>query len=199
MKILAFTDVHAKKQKLEKIKQKAIKEKPDFLVCSGDLSIFGSGLEESVKFLMKLNIPMLIIPGNHEIPEDIKLLQKKHKNIINLHAGAYDFEDYTFFGWGTGGFSLIEEKFERTAEKFKKDFNRKRKLIFITHAPFYNTKLDFLSMGHRGCKSTRKFVEEMNPIIGICGHFHENFNKKDMIKKTLIMNPGPEGTIIEFK
>ena len=199
MNILAFTDVHANKIFLNSIREKAVKGKPDLLVCCGDLSIFGSGLEESANFLNKLNIKTLIIPGNHESPEEIKEICSKNKNIINIHQGLYEFGNYNFFGWGTGGFSFIEEKFERIAKQFKKNYDKNKKLIFVTHAPVYNTKLDNLSLGHRGCKSTRKFIEEVQPVLTLCGHFHENFKKHDKINKTLIVNPGPDGLLIEIK
>ena len=198
MKLLAFTDVHQNKKALLNIKEKARREKPDFLVCCGDLSIFGNGLEESAKFLNNLNIKTLIIPGNHETPEEIKELCLENKNFINIHQGAYEYHNYIFFGWGTGGFSSREEKFERIAKQFKKSYEKTKKLIFITHAPIYNTKLDHLSMGHRGCKSTREFVEETNPVLVLCGHFHEKFRKQDKIGKTLIVNPGDDGMIIEL-
>jgi len=121
------------------------------------------------------------------------------QNLINIHKGVFEFQNYIFFGWGTGGFSFIEEEFEAMAKQFKKHYDRKKKLIFVTHAPIYNTKLDDLSFGHRGCKSTRKFIEEVQPILTLCGHFHENFKRQDKIKKTLIINPGNDGTIIELK
>lgn len=198
MKLLAFSDVHANKNALFKIKEKAIKEKPDFLICCGDLSLFGKGLEEGAKFLNELNIKMLIIPGNHETPEEIKNICSKNKNLVNIHQGAFDYENYTFFGWGTGGFSYIEEGFERISKQFIKTLDKNKKLIFVTHAPIYGTKLDLLSMGHRGCKSTRKFIEETDPVLVLCGHFHENFKKQDKIKKTLIVNPGDDGMIIKL-
>ena len=72
MKILAFTDTHANKLALNKIKEKVVKYKPDLMICCGDLSIFGSGLEQTAKFLNSLDIRLLIIPGNHESPGEIK-------------------------------------------------------------------------------------------------------------------------------
>ncbi len=199
MKILAFTDTHLNKTALNKVKEKALKEKPDLLICCGDLSLFGQGLEKVAHFLNNIAIPTLIIPGNHEIPEEIREICSKNKNLINIHKGVYEINNYTFFGWGTGGFSFREEEFERIAEKFKKSFDKNKKLIFITHAPIYNTKLDELPFGHRGCKSTRKFIEEVQPILTLCGHFHENFKKQDKIKKTIIINPGQDGTIIKLE
>src|SRR3989344_4159426 len=199
MKLLAFTDSHLNKIALKRIKEKALKYKPDLMICCGDISIFGSGLNEVAKFLNSFNIKTLVIPGNHESPEEIRDICSKNKNLINLHRGLYEYENYLFFGWGTGGFSFIEEGFEKTAKQFKKSQDKSKKLIFVTHAPIYNTKLDELPFGHRGCKSTRKFIEEVQPVLTLCGHFHENFKKQDKIKKTLIVNPGPDGTIIELK
>ncbi len=201
MKILAFTDVHASRACLSKIKAKAEKHKPDFLVCAGDISMFTKGLDEGCSLLNGLGIKTLIIPGNHETPEDIKKVCSKYKNLINIHSGEFIHGEFSFFGWGTGGFSFVEEVFERIAGQFKKTFDKKRKLVFVTHAPIYGTNLDDLSMnglGHRGCKSTRKFVDEIHPALVICGHFHENFRKQDKIKNTLIINPGPDGTMIEI-
>ena len=198
MKLLAFTDVHVNQASYQKIKVKALQYKPDLMVCCGDISIFGSYLDITTKFLDALNIPTLIIPGNHESPSELKSLCSKYKNLIYLHKGSYEIGDYLFFGWGTGGFSFIEKEFEVLAEKFKKTYDKKKKLIFITHAPIYGTKIDLLSMGHRGCKSTRKFIEETNPILTLCGHFHETFHQKDKVKKTLIINPGNDGEIIKI-
>ncbi len=60
-----------------------------------------------------------------------------------------------------------------------------KKIVFVTHPPVYHTRLDHLPMGHRGNKSTRKFIEEAQPDLVLCGHFHENEKKQDKIKKTL--------------
>ena len=198
MKLLAFTDTHLNKTALNRIKAKSLKYKPELLICCGDISIFGSGLEKAAKFINNLNTKTLIIPGNHESPEEIKEICSKYKNLINLHRGVYEYKNFLFFGWGTGGFSFIEEEFEKIAKQFKKSYDKNKKIIFITHAPIYNTKLDDLPMGHRGCKSTRKFIEDTAPILTLCGHFHENFKKQDKIKKTLIINPGPDGMLIEI-
>ena len=73
-----------------------------------------------------------------------------------------------------------------------------KKLVFITHAPIYKTKLDYIYKEHRGCKSSRKFVEKFKPVLTLCGHFHETENKSDKINETLIINPGHKGSLIEI-
>ncbi|MBS3174594.1 metallophosphoesterase family protein [Candidatus Woesearchaeota archaeon] len=197
MKLLAFTDLHCNKAALNEIKNKAINEKPDLIVCCGDLSNFTSGLNEIAKFLNSLNIKILIIPGNHETNIDINEICGKYNNLINIHLASYEIDNYLFFGFGTGGFSSREEKLERAMKEFKKTFDKNKKLIFVTHAPIYNTKLDELWDEHRGCISSRKFIEEFEPILTLCGHFHENEKKKDKIKNCTIVNPGKNGMIIK--
>lgn len=197
MKLLAFTDVHCNKKAFEELKEKVKKENPDLLICCGDVSIFSSGLDEAGKLINSFNITTLIIPGNHETPEDIKDLCKKYKNLVCIHQGSYEIDNYLFFGYGTGGFSFRNEKFERTAKQFLKNLDKK-KLVFVTHAPVYNTKLDELGDEHRGCESSRKFIEEAHPILVLCGHFHENEKKQDKINNSLVVNPGKNGMIIKI-
>jgi Icc-related predicted phosphoesterase len=199
MKILAFTDLHANKQALESIKSKAVKSKPELLVFAGDLSSMGKGLDATAHFLNNLNINILLIPGNHESEKEIIELCKKYSNLINIHRGIYEYKNYLFFGWGNSGFSFVEPNFERIIKEFKKDYDGKKKIIFVTHAPIFNTLLDFLHGKHNGCKSTRNFVEQLQPKLTLCGHFHEAFYMQDKIKESLIINPGCDGTIIELE
>ena len=63
MKLLAFTDLHCDSEGLESIKKKIKENKPDFLICCGDASVWGNGLNEVAKEINKLNIITLIIPG----------------------------------------------------------------------------------------------------------------------------------------
>ena len=196
MKILTFTDTHLHKAAYKQIKEKVIKENPDLLICCGDISWFGEGLDESAKFLNSLNKTCLIIPGNHETGFEIKEICIKYKNLINLHKGSYEFENFLFFGYGTGGFSFRDEKFERISKEFIKTLDKSKHFVFVTHAPIYKTKLDELWGEHRGNNSSREFIEKTKPIITLCGHFHENEGKQDKIKNTLILNPGKFGKII---
>lgn len=90
---------------------------------------------------------------------------------------------------------LKKSKKEKKSEKDKKEKGEKHKIILVTHAPPYGTKLDFLN-DYSGNKSIRDFVEKAKPIFVICGHFHEHRGEFDYIGKTEIINPGPYGRII---
>ncbi len=197
MKILAFGDLHSDKRALNILIDKAKLKSPELLVCSGDISDFGENIEEIFGELNKLKIPMLIIPGNHEDSRVIDQLCKRYKFAINIHKGCYEKENYCFFGYGEGGFSEEDPDFERITERFIETIDKEKKIILVVHSPVYNTKTDFLnSLGHRGSKSIRKFIEKYNPKLVVCGHFHETFGEIDNIKNTTIINPGPVGKII---
>ena len=201
MKILAFTDTHGSLLALKRIEQKTKTQKPDLLVCAGDISIFEHGIVGIMRRLNKLNKKIIMVHGNHEDEATFIKLSKLFRNIIFVHKTIFIYDDVLFLGYGGGGFSLVDKEFEKTAKvKFKKIIkkNENKKMILVTHAPPYKTKLDKLVQGHCGNKSIRHFVEKSKINLLICGHLHENFGKEDRIKKTKVINPGPFGKIVEI-
>ena len=200
MKLLAFTDLHLSSYAFKKIKSKVKRQDPDLIICAGDVSIFEQGLDFILNKLNKLKKKILIIHGNHETDKVLKKVCLKYDNLIFIHKKHYKQDNHIFFGYGGSGFALIEPGFYKTGEKFQKIIrkNKDKKIILITHAPPYNTKLDLIVGSHCGNKTFRNFVSRNKIDLYICGHLHENFNKKDHIKKTHIINPGPYGKIIKI-
>jgi len=197
MKLLAFVDVHGSLAALKKIVKTAKKEKPDLLVCAGDISIFENGLEYLLHVLNKLEIQTLIIDGNHESVNGMRKAASLFKNINYIHDKTIEKDDYLIFGYGGGGFAEVDKNFENSVKKHKKDLINK-KIILITHAPPYGTKVDRIMGQYCGCKSVTRFIRKFNPILVICGHLHENAGKKAKIKNTIVINPGPYGNIIKL-
>jgi uncharacterized protein len=199
MKILAFTDLHLSSYAFKKIKLKVKRQKPDLLVCAGDVTIFEQGLDFILNKLNKLKKKILIIHGNHETDKVLKKLCSKYDNLVFIHKKNYRQNNCIFLGYGGGGFALVDPDFYKTGEKFSKiiDKNKHKKIILITHAPPYKTKLDLIVGNHCGNKTLRNFVKRNKVDMYICGHLHENFGKKDFIKKTLVVNPGPYGKVIK--
>jgi len=198
MKLLAFTDLHLSTEALKKVKEKVKKSKPDLLVCAGDLTIFENGLNEMLKRLSKIKKNILLIHGNHETASSMRKICSKYDNLIFIHNKHHIIDDYLFLGHGGGGFSIVDKGFKKIGKNFKKIIkkNKGKKTILITHAPPYKTKLDFIIDQHCGNKSIRKFIEKNKINLHLSGHLHENFRKKDTIKKTETINPGPYGKVI---
>lgn len=197
MKLLAFVDNHGSLSSLKKIEKQAKKQKPDLLICAGDISIFEQGLDFLISKLNKIGLPCLMIHGNHEAENDMKKACSLFKNMIFLHKKHYIKDNYLFLGFGGGGFSLRDKEFEKTAKKFENIIkrNKGKKIILATHAPPYGTKLDKLE-DHYGNKSIKNFIKKVKPVLVISGHFHENEGKQDKIGNTRLINPGPNGKII---
>tara|TARA_Y100000294_G_C8509987_1_gene318339 strand:- start:472 stop:1074 length:603 start_codon:yes stop_codon:yes gene_type:complete len=200
MKLLAFADLHLSPTALKKIRAKVKKQKPDILICAGDISIFEEGLDLMLNKLNKLNKKVLLIHGNHETPATLRKLCLKYKNLFFIHRKHYKQNNHIFLGYGGGGFTLIESDFSKIRKKFKKIINKNKdkKIILVTHAPPYKTKPDLIIDQHCGNKTLRNFIMKNKIDLHICGHLHENFGKKDKIKQTEIINPGPYGKIIKI-
>ena len=201
MKLLAFTDIHGSLTALRRIEQKVKSQNPDLLVCAGDISIFEHGIAGIFRRLNKLNKKIIIVHGNHEDDTTYIKYSKIFKNIVFIHKKHFIKNNILFLGYGGGGFSQRDREFERLAKSKFRDIiknNEGRKIVLVTHAPPYKTKLDKLGRDYAGSKSFRDFIEKYNIDLHICGHLHENFGKEDKIKKCKIVNPGPFGKIIEI-
>jgi len=203
MKILAFTDIHGDPRFIDKLLARIKKEKPDAIVCAGDISNFSTGIRGILK-KFDIGIPFLIIPGNHETPEEIQVYSKEFKSIKDIHLKHFILDNLFFVGCGGGGFTERHAEFEQSEKKFSESIKKlklqdhKYKVILVTHQPPYRTKLDKIYGEYSGSKSIRKFIEKNQPAYCICGHIHENEGKRDKIGSTIIINPGPEGRIIEI-
>ena len=198
MKILAFTDLHSDLKALKEIKKKAKDSKPDVIVCAGDISIFGDNFSYFVNELNELEIPVLLIPGNHEDDALIRSSERMFENVKDLHKKHFVMDDCLFLGWGGGGFSHVDRDFENTAKKFKQLIFKLKlnKIVLVTHAPPYGNKVDSIHGSHAGNKSIRNFILDVKPVLSVCGHLHENEGKEDKIGRTRVINPGFDGKII---
>ncbi|MBI4919189.1 metallophosphoesterase family protein [archaeon] len=195
MKIFAFTDLHESLSTFKKIQEKIKKEKPDLIVCAGDFTVFEQHINEMMQKISSLG-NVFLIHGNHETEAVTKKLCEQNK-ITFIHKKIKIIDDYVFVGFGSGGFDMIDKEFEHFIEHIKNQLKGK-KVILVTHAPFYDTKIDFLYKQHRGNKSYTKFIKNnSNVILGICGHFHETFKKRDKINQATVINPGADGEFIE--
>ncbi len=195
MKIFAFTDPHFDDEVPDSFIERA--KDADLVVCAGDFTNFGRNINKIMRGFLKFKKPFVFIHGNHEEGEDFSKF-KKYKNLKYIHKKGFVFGDYLFIGFGGGGFSERYKELEDLVERVKKKKSKKT-IIFVSHAPVYGTSTDLLNgLGHVGSKSALKFVKEIKPMLVICGHIEENFGQIDNIGKTLIINPGKEGRILEI-
>ncbi len=197
MKIYTFTDLHSDIETLLKIKKKAKAGKAELILCAGDVSIFGSELKIIMKELNKINIPVLIIHGNHETVQEMNSACKGLKNIKFIHKKVYKHGNYKIIGYGGGGFAFTDSTFVKTMRAMKSKIKKTDKVILMTHQPPYGTKTDKIYNDYAGNKSFTSYIKKEQPKIAICGHLHENEGKKDKIGRTLVLNPGYQGVLLD--
>ncbi|MFC1741416.1 metallophosphoesterase [Nanoarchaeota archaeon] len=196
MKILAFVDLHGSTSILKKIADLAKKENVDYIVCAGDITIFGDSMREMVDQLDAVGVPSIMLHGNHEDEGVLRKVCDSTKNVRFLHKEIYETDGYVFMGYGGGGFSSTDPAFEKWSKQAMSEISEGKKIILVTHAPPYGTKIDQVLDQPAGCKSVRQFIKLVQPKLVISGHLHENAGIKDRIDKTKIVNPGPWGMIL---
>jgi hypothetical protein len=199
MRILAFTDVHGDLSTLERIKKIGKEEDVDLIVFAGDYTFFEDHIGLLTRKLSELGTNVLLIHGNHEYDETVYVLCKKYKNMHFMHNRAKKIGKYIFIGYGGGGFAQHDPEFAKTMRALVKNI-KNEEIVLITHAPPYKTKVDLMPRhGHVGNIDYRRFIEKNNVVLHICGHLHERFGVTDKIGKTVVVNPGYKGKIIELK
>ncbi len=199
MKFLTFTDLHQDREALARLLDRARDDDIDFILCAGDISTFGNGLHVVLKAFNELEKPFYVIPGNHE--ESGTMLSTAvefYPYCINLHTKALEVDGFVLLGYGGGGFAQEDATFRSLAREWYGAYNG-RKIIFITHGPAFGLKVDYLHEKHVGNKDYRKFIERISPKIVISGHLHETAGVIEKLGRTIIINPGWQGKVVEVK
>jgi uncharacterized protein len=198
MKILAFTDIHENLVLLRRIKTVIAKEQVNLAVCTGDFTIFGRSTKKMLTEMDNLGVPLVLIPGNHEDEEEVKTLLEHYKNIHSADQRVLDIAGLRFIGFGSHGFQRREPELEALEQRLAKEFTERT--IFLCHAPPYGTHVDELEPGwHAGNESLTDLIKRRKPMLVLCGHLHECFHVHDVVAGTPIINPGPDGEIIEVE
>ncbi|MFP4112642.1 MAG: metallophosphoesterase [Candidatus Woesearchaeota archaeon] len=202
MKFLAFVDLHGWYNIIDELHKKVDENKIDVLLCSGDITVFGREINLVLKRLNEIGCKIVMIHGNHEDPTEMGDKCEKYENLVFIHKSSYSVDNYIFFGFGGDGFSKRDEDFKRVSKMFEKDYNSTKeddtKLIVLLHGPPFGTKLDLVGENHVGNKDYSDFIKSIKPNLVVCGHIHENSEKKDKIGDSIVVNPGNKGMIFDI-
>lgn len=178
----------------------------DVLIHAGDLMQSGYITEwdsrvESLRALPhKLKI---LVAGNHDIHMGLYAgpalqdLRRAGVHVLGMPTGIDTvtiMPDLTLQPNGNGkgvrllGLPMVHN-LPRWAFNFSDDFlneymeNKKRADIVISHCP----PAGVLDMNF-GIKAYRRYLEEMEPDIWICGHIHEHGGESQVVKRTTVYN-----------
>lgn len=194
MKLLLCSDIHDPASEMPLLREKALGV--DLVVCAGDMGLFGRGLVEVLEDFNSWGVPVFVIHGNHEDLRDVSLICDSLKNVMFFHGELVNFQGLTLIGWGGGGFSFRDRGFERFVSSLDLDFSRS---ILVTHGPAFETCLDEVQRGvHVGNDSFRSFILKKKPLVAVSGHIHETSGLVCDLEGVVLINPGPEGVVIEL-
>ncbi len=201
MKILAASDIHGEKKNISKLVEKAIKYDVDLILIGGDITHFETKLEGIIGELKRAKKPIILVPGNEESVATIDFLVTLYSpGVYNVHGYAIKIKDVGIIGIGGAtkvgpNFVTEEEVLESLLKGMEKIKDSKIKIV-LAHEPPDGTKI---ALKFGGSKALREFIEKYQPHLVICGHIHESQGMEDRIGRTLIVNPGPEGKVIDLE
>lgn len=143
--------------------------------------------------LAHIGIPVLLIHGNTETNQTITWLELFTHRYPNLHwiaNNAKQIGDKLFIGHGyigvpsyysrersPGEIDMDEDyrKLRFTIHKAKVEYPEAEEFILVSHAPPYNTKIDYLphKKYHAGSLNVKRVLDEGEINVVISGHLHE--------------------------
>lgn len=197
MKILALTDIHGAFERVERILEQEADS--SVVILGGDLTTNGTvkQAQDAVKRFQRFGKPLYIVAGNMDQPETDAALEQMG---VGINARGMMMDQVGIFGVSASPLTPLHTPYEISEEEIAlrahsgwKDIQSARTTIFVPHAPPANTKVDTLVGGsHVGSVAVRKFIEQHQPTLVVCGHIHEA-RGIDTVGKSIIVNCGQAG------
>ncbi len=186
MRLFLASDIHGS---VVKLKSALESERFDLIVLAGDLSNGPVSRAREVLRTARSFGPVLFVPGNMDSPELLKL--EEMEGCENLHGRVIS-REFRFGGLGGGNLSPFNTPIELSEEEIVAILSRLGDVdVLVSHPPPKGTKLDVIRTGaHVGSDGVRRYLEERQPILCVCGHIHESPGI-DHLGKTVLVNPGP--------
>lgn len=200
MRILAAGDIHGDTSLSEKLAETAIKEKVDYVILTGDLTLGDRSTENILGPFIKKNIKVLFIPGNHESFATADFLELKY-GAKNMHGSSIKKDDIGFFGCGganIGIHQLTEKEIYDTLRKGFIEIKDSKKTIMLTHVHPKGTMMEQFTNFFPGSEGVRSAIEQFKPDLLLCSHVHEAEGIEEKIGKTKVINVGRVGKLIDL-
>jgi Icc-related predicted phosphoesterase len=192
MKILAFSDLHRDIEAAQRIV--AASAEADVIVGAGDFATRGEGASETLEILRTVQVPMVLVYGNHDRPDELRTFCRNWESGYLLHGDRVELQGVTFFGVGgeipasndlPWNAALTEDEASGILR------NCPRNVVLITHTPPYGCADRHRDGTHRGSRAIRKAIDEQEPLLNLCGHIHSAWGSSGILGKTRVHNLGP--------
>jgi Icc-related predicted phosphoesterase len=197
MKILAFSDLHtdlAQGSRLVEMSTQA-----DVVVGAGDFASVHSGLEETIDALKPIERPTVLVPGNNETEDALRVACSGWPAATVLHGEGTEIDGVSFYGLGAGvpvtpwdwSFDLDESQATEMLAELPSD------AVLVVHSPPRGHVDSDSSDRHLGSKAILEAIEAKQPRLAVCGHIHDSWGQESAIGATPVRNLGPAGTMLD--
>jgi Icc-related predicted phosphoesterase len=158
------------------------------------------GLEETIAALGAIEAPAIVVAGNNERPEALRAACAAAWPAARVcHGEAASVDGHTFFGLGGGipttpwgwSFDLSEEEAARALDACPD------RAVLVLHSP-PRGHLDGTAGTHLGSTAILSAIERTRPPLAVCGHIHECWGMESRLGATRLVNPGPQGKVVEI-
>lgn len=203
MKILAAGDLHGDVAAAKKLALRAEKENVDLVILTGDIVNADQKTDNLIGPFLAKHKKVIFVPGNHDSFATADFLAEIYP-IRNLHGYTVRYDHIGFFGCGGANIGLEQLKESEMFDMLKQG-NEKvsamsgiKKKVMLTHVHPSHTKMETFSQFIPGSKGIKQAVDEFQPDILLCSHVHEAEGIEEKIGKTLVINVGKQGKIIDL-
>ncbi len=187
MRLYAVADIHARQERLRRIRDTVADLAPDVLVIAGDLCQFRKP-EALLDLFDELPVPILAVRGNTD-PRRMDELFEIYPNITGLHLRRVEVGGVPFVGAG-GAIPLplasrLAWADERTCRRLGELVTSDT--VLVVHPPPYGILDGVLGRFHAGCRALRRLIDRAAPQLVLCGHIHEQPGMVDL-GRTVVVN-----------
>lgn len=199
MRLLLFSDLHCDEQAARLLVEKSAGV--DLVIGAGDFANGRHGIETCLNVLRAITAPAVLVAGNAESDQELRIAAKVWKSATVLHGELHQVAGATLFGlggatpvtpFGDWSFDITEEDARDLLKPLPEG------AILVTHSPPKGT-LDLDSRGRSlGSTAIRAAVLAKAPKLVVCGHIHASSGKQEKLGSSLVVNAGPNGIVLDL-
>jgi Icc-related predicted phosphoesterase len=193
MRFLGVTDLHGNHRALERIVAEA--GPVDAVLLGGDITHFGSadGVDKAVGLAGASGGAVLAVAGNCD---SAKIDQRLVELGVSLNGRGVRLESVGVHGvsaippWISKMYQSTEDELAAALETGYAEVAEAAHHCVLAHVPPRGLRVDRVFFGrHVGSKALRKFVDQREPALVVCGHIHEG-RGIERVGPTTVVNCG---------
>ncbi len=198
MRLLAFSDLHRDKDAARSLVERSTEA--DILIGAGDFAVMRHGVGDVIAILKEVDKPAVLVPGNGESDVELREACAGWPSAHVLHGEGVTLEGVPFYGIGGGipvtpfgewSFDLTEDEADEMLAECPEDG------VLVSHSPPHG-HVDKAGGRQLGSHAVLDTIQRASLRLVVCGHIHGCWGERSTVGRTLILNVGPEGQLLEL-